>query len=210
MGSKHKTNFADKLHASPSIHSAAAAPRIDPTGARPLFSSAQLAEAKERQRLLLVALPLFEDGLPQSKVAPMLGISPATMSRLLNLCPTKGNATRNAVAKCRRLIKLPARRLAPKAASGGQVSAFASLLKVKPVLRELRRCYLTHRAAGKPQSVCIRAALADLGYSDNVLNLPSLARKLRNGTQPAPLVEYLKQSFPRSGPSARRPDLSAN
>jgi hypothetical protein len=208
MGSKHHNNFAEsKLDASPLIKSASTARQTDPAGARHSISPAQLEIAQERVGLLKSASPLFEGGLSQATVATLLGISPATLSRLLNLCPIKGNFARKALAKCRRLLRLPASRLAPKAASGRRKSDFASLLKVPGIVRELRRRYATHRSSRKPHSVCIRAAIQDLGYAECVP--PLLARRLRIGSQPKPLVDLLQKS-PCAGKARRRRDYSRN
>ena len=211
MGSKHHKEFADssKLEsASPSLKKSAPAARLaDPTGARFLLSPAQLETAHERLELLKSALPLFEARLSQAVVAPMLGISPATLSRLLNRCPAKGNSARKALAKCRRLLKLPTNRLAPKSASGGRESDFSALLKVPGIVKELKRRYAIHRAASRRPSACISAAIQDLGYAKCVP--PLLARKLRIGSQPKPMVELLKKSF-SPGKARRKPDYSRN
>lgn len=168
------------------------------------FSKAQLSAAAERQQLLKQALPLFESNLIQAEVAPLLGISAATLSRLLNLCAVRGNFARKALAKCRRLVKLPVERLAPKLASGGTESQFATLLKLPAVLKQLRRLYRMHRAKGHAQTVCRVVALQELGYSRQLLDLPPLGRKLRAGSQPKPLMEYLKREFkPQPAPQRR-------
>lgn len=212
MGSKLPKNFAgySKLgSASPSVEkSAIAAPQSEPLGARPL-SAAQLSAATDRQRLLKQSLPLFESNLTQAEVAPLLGISPASLSRLLNLCPAKGNKFRKALAKCRRLIRLPIARFAPKATAGGRRSDFEVLVKVKSIVRHLEQRHAVHRAAGHSQAACIRAAIQDLGYF--YATPPLAARRLRMGSLPKPLVQFLKRSFKTS---ARRPrrmgDFSKN
>lgn len=170
----------------------------------------QLAVAEDRQRILKAALPLFEAGITQAQVAPMLGISPATLSRLVNLCPAKSNASQKSLAKCRRLVKLPVACLAPKVASGGSESQFAALLKVRAAMKELRRLYILHRAKGHAQTVCRAVALQGLGYSKPMLELPPLGRKLRSGSQPKPLLEYLKHEFKPHPAPPRRPSCIQN
>jgi hypothetical protein len=150
---------------------------------------------------------MFESKLPQAAVAPMLGISPATLSRLLNSCAAKGNAGRKALAKCRRLVRLPVERLAPKLASGGRESDFEPLAKMPRIVRELKRLYCRHRVAGHSQAASIRVALQDLGYFEPVP--PLLARRLRTGTQPKPLVALLKKQIQNPQPISK-PDHSKN
>lgn len=202
MGSKHHSNFAEsKLDASPSKSSAPTGRESDPIRAR------LISVARERHSLLVMALPMFEAKLTQAAVAPMLGISQASLSRLLNACAAKGNSGRKALAKCRRLVKLPVERLAPKVASGGRESDFEPLAKMPRIVRELKRLYACHRVAGHSQPASIRAALQDLGYSP--LTPPLLARRLRVGTQPKPLVALLKRTVCVPLPAAK-PDHSKN
>jgi hypothetical protein len=209
MKGSPQNNFADKPaeDASPSDTSAPTARRVDPPGAR-LFSKAQIAEAETRRAVLQAALPFFESSSPQNKVARLLGISPATLSRLLNLCPAKGNAARNAAAKCQRLLSLPVSRLAPKAALGGRESDALALVQVAAVVRHLAtRCDL-HLAAGHAPASCIRSAIQDLGYFHKVPM--AAARRLRQGWQPKPLRGLLASHVAGKDRLRRKPDPAKN
>ena len=162
------------------------------------LSSSQWAAANARRLLLVQAKPLLDSGVPDCHVAQSLGVSAATLCRLLNLCPSKDSGILNSAGKCRRLLDLPTEKLAPPVAQRAG-SEFDVLLQVKEITDEMVRLYVATMGASCAQMTNDRrtgsmaTTLKRLGDFPAVP--PLLAAKLRAGAQPKPLVEFLKRTF---------------
>lgn len=158
----------------------------------------QYAAANARRLLLVQAAPLLNAGVTDRDTARALGLSASKLSLLLNLAPAPATAPMTSRAKCARLLALPVHRLAPPAPKY-RGSDFAPLLQVPGIVAELNRLYAATLGASCAQATNDRRtgsmALTLKRLGDFHLVPPALAEKLRGGSQPKPLVQFLKNAW---------------
>lgn len=164
----------------------------------PPLSETQYAEAAARRLMLVQAAPLFDSGLADARIARLIGVSPAVFSRVVNLCACKSTAALTTKGKVLRLLDLPMARLAPPPPKY-RGSEFEPLLQVKAVTDEIIRLYVATMGASCDKSTndrrtgSIATTLKRLG--DFEVIPPGLAAKLQAGSQPKPLVDFIKKTF---------------
>ncbi len=160
------------------------------------LSDAQYAEANARRVLLIQAAPLLKAGVPDYKVARMLGTSAAKLSRVLNLVPISGSRFLVSWKNCERLLALPVERLAPPAKKF-KGSPFQHLLEVPEIVKQINALYAASLAASGPQAMndrrtgSLARTLLMLGDFPSVPE--HLRLKLQAGGQPKPLVDFIKK-----------------
>lgn len=175
-----------------------------PTVPRPLGGGDKtpgaLATAAGRRILLGRALPLLEGGMSQQQVARALGISGASMSRLLRLGGALTGSNGSAAEACRRALALPTEDLAPHTDRCGRRSSWEALATLPAVVERLQTLYrLTCGASSNYMAKGQRtgsARLALLRFADDELCPAPLGMMLRRGAQPRPLMSIIRAITP--------------
>lgn len=154
-----------------------------------------LATAAGRRILLGRALPLLEGGMSQQQVARAIGISGASLSRLLRL-----GSSGSAAEACRRALALPTEDLAPHTERCGRRSSWEALATLPAVVERLQTLYrLTCGASSNYMAKGQRtgsARLALLRFADDELCPAPLGMMLRRGAQPRPLMAIIRVITP--------------
>jgi len=153
----------------------------------------QLHEANERRLLLLAAIPFFDAGLSNVKTAEAIGVDHVKLHRLLTLGGSGSNAER-----ARALAAGPASVLAPKI-SPGRGSSFEALLQVPEITGEINRLYMATMGASCAQATNDRRTGSIATTLLRLADFPSvpanLAEKLRAGSKPKCLVDFIKGTW---------------
>ena len=164
----------------------------------------QLAEANERRLLLLAAIPFFEAGLSNVKVAATIGVDHVKLHRLLLLADHLTPALsperrgRSNADRARELVNGPVAALAPKV-SPGRGSCFEAMLLVPEIAGEINRLYMATMGASCAQATNDRRtgsiATTLLRLADFPAVPPVLVEKLRAGSKPKCLVDFIKATW---------------
>lgn len=164
----------------------------------PVLSESQQAEANRRRLVLAAAWPLLREGVSVTKTAEACSVTNVYLHRLLALAPVKAGERLNSAEKCRRLLDLPTEQLAP-AQPGGQTSSFEVLLLVPAIVSEMNRLYAATMGASGYQATVDRrtgSIATTLKRLGDFAAVPSeLAGKLRSGSRPACLVDFIKRTW---------------
>lgn len=167
-----------------------------------------LATAAGRRILLGRALPLLEGGMSQQQVAKAVGISGASMSRLLRLGGAPAGSW-SAAEACRRALALPTEDLAPHTERCGRRSSWEALASLPAVVERLQTLYrLTCGSSSDYMAKGVRtgsARLALLRFADDELCPAPLGMMLRRGAQPRPLMSVIRTITPEIEALTRGP-----
>jgi len=162
------------------------------------LSERQQLEAGARRVMLVSAEPFLKSGLSVRETARVIGVQQMTLHRTLQLAALQGAERITSAEKCRRLLEGPIANLAP-GSGGGKESAFKALLAVPEIGAEMHRLYVATMGASCAQATVDRRtgslATVLLRLGDCPLVPPHLAEKLRAGSQPKCLVDFIKQHW---------------
>lgn len=166
------------------------------------MSPKEREKALERRQLLLRAEPLFARRLSQTEVARELGVSIATVTRLLAFGGHAGGPHERVV----KALAKPLHRLVDWGKRGPR-SPFDQIAGNEHVRRRLHELYLATVGASSEAMTHGRrtgsAALALLRFADDALCPAGLAKRLQAGAQPAVLMRVIREVTPELEQHAR-------